>query len=80
MSEDKPETRKKVIVTGRMDPDLLARAKGMAYWTPGLTLSRIMEDALRAHMEKLELENGPKAPPAGPMRMGRVSEPKKVAR
>ena len=76
MSDAKPETRKKVIVTGRMDPDLLDRAKAMAYWTPGLTLSRIMEDALRAHMEELEKEKGRMKPAAGPLKMGPAARPR----
>jgi len=71
MSDVKPETRKKVIVTGRMDPDLLDRAKAMAYWTPGLTLSRLLEDALRGHLETLERETGTKAPAPHALKMGR---------
>ena len=67
MNENKP----KVVVTGRMDPDLLARAKAMAYWTPGLTLSRLIEDGLRAHLEGLETEQGTPKPAPGPLRYGR---------
>lgn len=66
------ETKKpKVVVTGRMDPDLLARAKGMAYWTPGMTLSRLIEEALRLHLEALEAETGPAKPAPGLLRNGR---------
>ena len=65
------DTKKRVIVTGRMDPDLLDRAKAMAYWTPGLTLSRLIEDSLRRHLEALEKEKGSPAPAPGPLRYGR---------
>ena len=65
------ETKPRVVVTGRMDPDLLARAKAMAYWTPGLTLSRLIEEALRRHLDTLETEKGSPRPAPGPLRSGR---------
>lgn len=68
MSETK---KRKVVVTGRMDPDLLARAKAMVYWTPGMTFSSLIEDALRNHMEVLEAKNGPAKPAPGLLRTGR---------
>jgi len=65
------ENKRKVVVTGRMDPELLARAKSMAYWTPGLTLSRIMEEGLRTYLEELEKTHGKQKPAPGPLRNGR---------
>jgi hypothetical protein len=66
-----PETKRKVIVTGRMDPDLMDRAKAMAYWTPGLTPSRLIEVSLQKHLAELEEERGKPKPAPGPLRNGR---------
>ena len=68
---DQSERKSKVIVTGRMDPDLMDRAKAMAYWTPGLTLSRLLEESLRKHLEELEKERGKPEPAPGVLRNGR---------
>ena len=65
------ESKRKVIVTGRMDPELLARAKAMAYWTPGLTFSRLLEEGLRAYLDELEKAHGKQKPAPGPLRNGR---------
>ena len=63
--------KRKVVITGRMDPDLLARAKAMVYWTPGLTFSRMMEDALKVYLEEMEKKSPPLKPAPGPLRNGR---------
>ena len=61
----------KKTVTGKMDPELLARAKAVAYWTPGMTFSRLMEEGVRAYLETWEKEHGKPAPAPGPLRTGR---------
>lgn len=78
MSEDRTpylvepsEKKPKKVVTGRMDPDLLARAKAVAYFTPGMTFSRLMEEGVRAYLEEWERKNGTPAPAPGPLRNGR---------
>lgn len=70
MSDPKSKPRK-VIITGRMDPDLIARAKAVAYWTPGMTLSRLMEEGVRTFLEAWEAEHGKPDPAAGPLRSGK---------
>lgn len=70
MSEAESKPRK-VIVTGRMDPDLLARAKAVAYWTPGLTFSALMEEGVRTFLETWEKEHGKPEPAPGPLRTGK---------
>ena len=54
-----------------MDPDLLAKARAVAYWTPGLTLSHLVETALQTYLEEWEREHGVSGPPDGPLREGR---------
>jgi hypothetical protein len=61
----------KKTVTGKMDPELLARAKAVAYWTPGMTFSRLMEEGVRTFLEEWERKNGKPAPAPGPLRNGR---------
>jgi hypothetical protein len=61
----------KKTVTGKMDPELLARAKAVAYWTPGMTFSRLMEEGVRTYLETWEKEHGTPAPAPGPLRNGR---------
>lgn len=61
----------KKVVTGKMDADLLDRAKAVAYWTPGLTLSALVEASVRAYLEEWERKNGTPSPAPGPLRNGR---------
>lgn len=61
----------KVVVTGRMDPELLARAKAVAYYTPGMTFSRLMEEGVRTYLEEWEKTHGIPDPAPGPLRNGR---------
>lgn len=71
MSEEKKNRSPKVVVTAKVDASLLDRAKAVAYWTPGMTLSRLVEDGVRAYLEEWEKEHGePKAAP-GHLRNGR---------
>ena len=44
---------------------LIDRVKNAVYWTPGLTLAALAEDALRARVEGLETDRG-EAFPARP--------------
>lgn len=41
-----------------VDPGLLERARAAAFWTPGLTLSGLVADALRRELDRLEAERG----------------------
>ena len=69
--DPKTKAKPKEVWSGRMDPDLLDRAKALAYWTPGLTLSALVEVALRSYLETWEKEHGDTPPPDGPLREGR---------
>lgn len=41
-----------------IDSDLVNRAKNIVYWTPGLTLAQLTEEALRERVNELERSNG----------------------
>lgn len=69
--KEAPKTHHKRTVTGKMDPELILRAKAVAYWTPGMTFSGLIEQSVRAFLEEWEKVHGePKAAP-GPLRNGR---------
>ncbi len=68
---DQAKTKTKQVWSGRMDPDLLEKARSVAYWTPGLTFSHLVETALRTYLEGWEREHGTPGPPEGPLREGR---------
>lgn len=70
-TKEAPKSTPKKTVTGKMDPELIAKAKAVAYWTPGLTFSALMEQSVRAFLEEWEKTHGtPEAAP-GPLRNGR---------
>lgn len=68
---DQAKTKPKEVWSGRMDPDLLDKAKAVAYWTPGLTFSHLVETALRSYLDEWEREHGKPEEPDGPLREGR---------
>lgn len=43
---------------GYCEADLLERAKRVAFWTPGLTLSGLVEEAIRREVERREADRG----------------------
>lgn len=52
--------------------ELAERAKGAAYWTPGLSLSAIIAEGVRREVERLEKANGgPFDSAEGPLKRGR---------
>jgi hypothetical protein len=52
--------------------DIADRARNAVYWTPGLTLGKLFEDAARRALEELEKKNGgPFAPRPGDLPKGR---------
>jgi hypothetical protein len=70
--ETKPApSPRKVVWSGKMDPALLARGKAVAYWTPGMTFSHLVELALTAYLEEWEKTKGKPKPAPGPLRNGR---------
>ncbi len=50
-------------LTVHLPVDLIERVKNAVYWTPGLTLAGLAEEALTAAVEKLERERGEPFPP-----------------
>lgn len=60
MAKNKEAERKepKVIMTARVDPGLLGRARGLCWNTPGMTLSKFAEECLRKGLEALEQKQG----------------------
>lgn len=45
-------------LTAYVDPEVLEAAKRAAFWTPGLTLSGLAEEALCREVARLEAERG----------------------
>lgn len=54
---------RKERLTVHLPVDLIERVKNAVYWTPGLTLARLAEEALAAAVERLERERGEPFPP-----------------
>lgn len=50
-------------LTVHLPVDLIDRVKNAVYWTPGLTLAGLAEEALTAAVEKLERQRGEPFPP-----------------
>lgn len=59
-------TKRKIIkerLTVHLPVELIERVKNAVYWTPGLTLAGLAEEALAAAVERLEHERGEPFPP-----------------
>lgn len=52
------EGRLRERVTLHLSRDLIDRMRNVAYWTPGLTLADLAEEALTRHLVVLEEERG----------------------
>jgi hypothetical protein len=50
-------------LTIHLPVDLIDRVKNAVYWTPGLTLAGLGEEALRVMVERLEADRGDPFPP-----------------
>lgn len=57
-SAGKSRPHRKERLTVHVPIDLVDRTKNTVYWTPGLTLARLAEQALSAELDRLESENG----------------------
>ena len=59
-------------LTVHLPVDLIDGVKNAVYWTPGLTLARLAEDALRQALAELEAARGAPYPPRErPLTVGR---------
>jgi len=55
-----------------LSDETLDRLRRAVYWTPGLTKSKVYEDAVVRHLDELERENGGPFPPiTGELKRGR---------
>jgi hypothetical protein len=72
LAEERQEEAAKERVTFKLPLDLIERTRDAVFWTPGATMARLMEEALTAHLEKLERERGSAFPRrTGAVRTGR---------
>ena len=53
---------KKERITLHLSNDLLERMKNAVYWTPGLTIAGLAEEALAYAVDKIERNNGEEFP------------------
>jgi hypothetical protein len=56
--EESPSRINKERLTVHVPVELIDRVKNIVYWTPGLTLARLAEEALTKEVEKREKERG----------------------
>ena len=55
--EDKIDNLKERM-TGQMSREVIERVKDAVYWTPGLTVAQLTEEALENALDRLEKKNG----------------------
>lgn len=53
-----PAGGRKERFTVHLPQELVERIRNAAYWTPGLTLARLVAEALSDHLDRLEQERG----------------------
>jgi len=73
-AEDRPvgESEGKARVNTTISPKLLERLRDAAYWTPGASVSSIVEEGVRREVERMEKENGGRFKPRkGRLQTGR---------
>jgi hypothetical protein len=56
--EESPGRGNKERLTVHVPVELIDQVKNIVYWTPGLTLARLAEEALTKEVEKWEKERG----------------------
>lgn len=54
--QQKPKPSKKQRITVQISVDVIERLKNAVYWTPGLTLASLAEDAFSKAVDQLEEE------------------------
>lgn len=59
----KAEKIEKLRLTVHVPADLADRVKNAVYWTPGMTLARLAEEALEWKVSQMEEERGEQFPP-----------------
>lgn len=70
-AEPEPKAKKE-RTTFQVSVELLERVRNAVYWTPGATVSGLMQDALEGELARLEKKRGEPFPPrAGDLKTGR---------
>ena len=69
---EKTEPKKRITVG--VPVDLAEKLRNAVYWTPGLTVAGIAEEALQRHIELLEKRNGKPFP----QRTGKIKTGKPI--
>jgi len=64
-SEPTPVAPPRERVTIALPADLMERARNAVYWTPGATLTALVEDAVELELAKREAEHGSPFKPRG---------------
>jgi hypothetical protein len=59
----RPAKIAKERLTVHVPVNLIDRVENAVYWTPGVTLARLAEEALEAKMDELEAKRGEPYPP-----------------
>ncbi len=68
----KPQVKKKQKITLIMDADLVERLKNAVYWSHGISICSVIEEATEKMVKHLEKENGKPYPERnGEMKRGR---------
>ena len=63
---------KKERLTAQLPIELIERARNAVYWTPGLTLAGLAQEALEQFLDQMENERGEPFPPRpAPLKTGR---------
>lgn len=67
-----PRVEKKARITVHLPVEVIQRVKAAVYWTPGLTLAALAEEAFTKAVDRLEKERGkPFEIRTGPLKTGR---------
>jgi len=57
-SKQEPSRNKKRRITVQISEEIIDRIKNATYWTPGLTLSYLVENALEKEVDQMESDRG----------------------
>ncbi|MFH0826069.1 MAG: hypothetical protein V2B18_25225 [Pseudomonadota bacterium] len=57
-TEEEPNRKRRERLTVQIDPEIINHARNAVYWTPGLTLAALTEEAIRQYLERMEAERG----------------------
>lgn len=72
MSQRDEESLNKQRVSLQLPAELIEKARDIVYWTPGLTMNRLVEIALTNALDCMEALRGGAFPPrGGPLKVGR---------